>query len=266
MAGFTIPYPRFRAFTTNGVPLAGGKLYSFAAGTSAPLAVYQDQALTTPHANPVVLDANGEATIYVDEGVLYKFRLDSSADVTQPGWPVDNVSVPKPAAPPAAITIPPGVIWPYGGTAAPSGYLMCDGSAVSRTTFAALFAIVGTAFGAGDGSTTFNLPDLRGRFPLGKATAGTGNVLGVTGGTIDHTHTGPSHAHNVTVGVDGWGSVLTTPGVTGRLQTGNAGGSGADASQYMATTALTLTTVAAGTGATGIANPPFQVVNFIVKT
>lgn len=59
---------------------------------------------------------------------------------------------------------PIGTILPFGGTSAPSGYLLCNGAAVSRTTYAALYAVVGNAFGHGDGSTTFNLPDARGRF------------------------------------------------------------------------------------------------------
>lgn len=102
---------------------------------------------------------------------------------------IANSSIHQPAVP--------GAIIMYGGAAAPSGYLLCDGTAVSRTTYAALFAVVGTTFGVGDGSTTFNLPDLRGRFPLGKAAAGTGSTLGGTGGALDHTHTGPSHTHTV---------------------------------------------------------------------
>ena len=67
-----------------------------------------------------------------------------------------------------------GIIIAYGGSAAPAGFLLCDGSAVSRTTYADLFAALGTTWGAGDGSTTFNLPDLRGRSALG---AGTGSGL-----------------------------------------------------------------------------------------
>ncbi len=67
----------------------------------------------------------------------------------------------------ATIAVPAGAIVPYAGTTAPSGYLMADGSAVSRTTYAALFAAIGTSFGSGDGSTTFNLPDLRGKFMRG---------------------------------------------------------------------------------------------------
>jgi microcystin-dependent protein len=64
--------------------------------------------------------------------------------------------------------LPVGTVLPYAGSSAPTNYLLCDGSAVSRTSYAALFAIVGTTYGVGDNSTTFNLPDLRGRIPAGK--------------------------------------------------------------------------------------------------
>lgn len=93
--------------------------------------------------------------------------------------------------------IPAGTIWMYGGGSAPSGTLLCDGTAVSRTTYADLFTAIGTTYGSGDGSTTFNLPDLRQRFPLGKAASGTGSTLGGTGGNIDHTHSTPNHTHTV---------------------------------------------------------------------
>jgi len=84
-----------------------------------------------------------------------------------------------------ALAVPAGVISPFGGTAAPSGYLLCDGAAISRTTYATLFAVIGESYGAGDGSTTFLVPDLRGRFALGKADSGTGAVLGESGGELD---------------------------------------------------------------------------------
>lgn len=84
--------------------------------------------------------------------------------------------------------IPIGVVLPFAGGAAPDGFLACDGAAVSRGVYAALFAVIGITYGAGDGVATFNLPDLRGRFPLGVATAGTGSTLGASGGAIDHTH------------------------------------------------------------------------------
>jgi microcystin-dependent protein len=75
------------------------------------------------------------------------------------------------------------------GTSAPSGWLLCDGSAISRSTYATLFAIIGESFGIGDGSTTFNLPDFRGRSPVGVG-QGTGLTLrnmADSGGAETHT-------------------------------------------------------------------------------
>jgi len=95
----------------------------------------------------------------------------------------------------SAESTPTGVISGYGGSSAPSGWLLCDGAEISRATFAALFAVIGTTFGVGDGSTTFDLPDLKQRFPIGKADAGVASVLGETGGAVSHTHTGPNHQH-----------------------------------------------------------------------
>lgn len=60
-----------------------------------------------------------------------------------------------------------GLIFPYAGSTAPAGFLLCDGSAVSRLTYADLFTLIGTTYGAGDGSTTFNVPDLRGSVIIG---------------------------------------------------------------------------------------------------
>jgi microcystin-dependent protein len=97
----------------------------------------------------------------------------------------------------------------WDGPTAPSGWLFCYGQAVSRTTYAALFAIIGTTHGAGDGSTTFNLPDCRGRVDVGKDNMGgtaagritvptmAGDVIGSTGGAQTHTlTTGQLPAHN----------------------------------------------------------------------
>lgn len=97
----------------------------------------------------------------------------------------------------AAMQPPVGGIIAFGAAAAPTGWLLCNGAAVSRSTYSDLFGVIGTTYGAGDGSTTFNVPDLRQRFPLGKAASGTGSTLGGTGGNIDHTHTGPSHTHDM---------------------------------------------------------------------
>lgn len=94
--------------------------------------------------------------------------------------------------------IPSGVISAYGGTSAPTGYLACDGSAVSRSTYASLFTAISTGWGAGDGSTTFNVPDLRSRSIVGSGTgtklftitANSGNTFTVT------TPTGPTNSVN----------------------------------------------------------------------
>ena len=97
---------------------------------------------------------------------------------------------------------PAGIVMPFAGSTAPQGYLLCDGSAVSRDTYSALFTAIGTTYGSGDGSTTFNVPDLSGRVVLGVSQS---HALGTVGGEATHTlteqelpahsHTVPSHGH-----------------------------------------------------------------------
>lgn len=86
-----------------------------------------------------------------------------------------------PASQPGDV-FPAGTVVDFAGSAAPTGWLVCDGAVVSRATYPALFANIGVTFGAGDGVTTFGLPDLRGRIPVGKHSAGTFNTLGAVGG------------------------------------------------------------------------------------
>lgn len=161
------------------------------------------------------------------------------------------------------------VMWLNG--AAPSGYLKLDGAEVSRTTYAALFALYGTLHGAGDGSTTFNLPDLRLRFPV---MAGTGLPMLATGGTTTptvtiassgaHDHTGTaltagSHSHGGAVGATTLSlsqiPAHTHAGVTGSdgSHTHNAGvysGSGGDATfAYTSGTTFQGTAITASNGA-----------------
>lgn len=98
---------------------------------------------------------------------------------------------------------PAGIVQPFAGSIAPQGYLLCDGSAVSRTDYADLFTTIGTIYGAGDGTTTFNVPDLSGRVVLGISQ---GHALGSFGGEISHvlteqelpthSHVVPSHSHS----------------------------------------------------------------------
>jgi microcystin-dependent protein len=95
---------------------------------------------------------------------------------------------------------PVGEIKFFGSSALPVGYLACDGSAVSRTTYAELFARIGTAYGSGDGSTTFNVPDYRGRTPIGDGTGPglSSRTMGQSIGAETHTLTEaqmPTHSH-----------------------------------------------------------------------
>lgn len=122
--------------------------------------------------------------------------------------------------------IPTGEIRMYGGAAAPTGWLLCDGSAVSRTTYSELFAVLSTTFGTGDGSTTFNLPDFRGIFPKGAGTTtraagvdASGNAYAGTLGTYLQDKM-QGHKHDITAQTIGIAAgVGTTPAAT---TTGNA--------------------------------------------
>jgi len=95
--------------------------------------------------------------------------------------------------------LPPGVVMPYAGTAdvAPSGWLFCNGFSHSRTTYSNLYSIIGDTYGDGNGSTTFNVPDLRRKMVLGFGTTTTGTAVGASGGSWDHTHAGPAHTHSL---------------------------------------------------------------------
>lgn len=102
------------------------------------------------------------------------------------------------------INLPAGTIVAFGGSAAPLYWLVCDGAAVSRTTYAALFAVIGTTYGTGNGSTTFNLPDLRSRAPVGigpmDGTSTHNFTLGLKYGSPTHVlseNEMPHHAHMV---------------------------------------------------------------------
>lgn len=98
-------------------------------------------------------------------------------------------------------SVPVGVIQMYVGDAEPGGWLFCRAQALSRATYAALFAVIGTKYGAGDGSTTFNLPSLQGRAPMGYWPGGTwaqtmGGMVGAADSTLpSHTHNGADHLH-----------------------------------------------------------------------
>ena len=114
---------------------------------------------------------------------------------------------------------PSGAILQFAGSSAPANWLLCDGALISRTTYATLFGVIGTNYGAGDGSTTFKLPDLRGRVPVGagQGSSLTNRVIAATGGAETHTLTVsqiPSHSHDIPLYdySDGGQANLTTAG------------------------------------------------------
>jgi microcystin-dependent protein len=189
-------------------------------------------------------------------------------------------------SPTSTMGAPTGTVLPYAGASAPSGWLLCDGSAVSRTTYAALFALVATTYGVGDGSTTFNLPDLRGRAVAGKDDMGgsaanritnagsgiVGTTLGANGGAETVTlSTAQLPAHNH--GVNDSGHTHTIPTYSG-------GGKGTDPTHASAaatgsTSSGSATTASATTGITtqnnGSGNAhqntqPTIILNYMIKT
>lgn len=93
---------------------------------------------------------------------------------------------------------PVGAVQMYGGSSAPEGWLLCDGAAVSRGTYADLFSVIGLVFGSGDATLTFNLPDFRDRFSIGRSvTRELGTIGGVPTINLAHSHTVDGHTHPI---------------------------------------------------------------------
>jgi len=168
-----------------------------------------------------------------------------------------------------------GMVMPFAGTSAPSGWLLTYGQAVSRTTYAELFSAIGTTYGSGDGSTTFNLPDLRGRAVAGQDDMGgssanrltnqsgglDGDTLGATGGAETHTLTTsqmPSHSH--TLGSNAKiSTTFNTSGANTAVRRDSLSGSALDSF-------ISGSTEAAGGGAAHNNVQPTIILNYIIKT
>jgi microcystin-dependent protein len=267
--GYQVGIPQ-RLWTADAVPAVGWKITTYVANSTTPLTTYSNPTLMSANTNPIVTDADGFFRCYVAAGVLIKFSVTDENDVPQSAYSFDNLEpMVDPSVPDPSVTaVPTGGGCPWFGTgAAPTGFLLCDGSLVSRATYAALFTAIGTTYGAGDGMTTFALPDTVGRMLIGKAASGTASTLGETGGAIDHTHLETAHTHPVTVPKT-WtttGSPVAPP-TDGVLSVGNSGGAGQFSSQYQPTADLSLTSGSGGAVTSGASNPPFLTIRWLIKT
>jgi microcystin-dependent protein len=244
------------AFETDstGVPYNGSQLFFYVTGTSTPLNTYQDVTLLTANPNPVVSDATGHyGNIFLSAVSGYKIVCYGpnptpsvpSTPASPQGtllWSADPCG---PASGQASQNVAGiiGEVRDFAGPAAsiPSQWYSCGGQAVSRTTYSAAFSVLGTTWGAGDGSTTFNLPDLRGRGTLGydyqvnaayagRVTAGVGGInsqnVGAAGGsqnaqqdtitsTATTTVTDPGHTHTVSIPIASGATNGGSGGLTG---------------------------------------------------
>lgn len=235
----------------------------------------------------------------IQVGEVYEFTYESAGDefvaLQSPGTTRAIAAVAAGVG--GGTLIPTGAILDYGGAAAPTGYLMCNGQAVSRTTYSVLFGVIGTIFGAGDGSATFNVPDFRGRVAAGVDNMGgaaaanrlTGYTNGVAGGLATHTLTesempnhdhvlfDPGHNHPITDPGHSHADQETVPNYTGSYAAGaNQGSSSATVTATNTDSSVTGITVGNDvtditmqeTGGGGSHNnvQPTMAVNKIIKT
>ena len=154
---------------------------------------------------------------------------------------------------------PTGVVLPFAGSTAPTGWAFCDGTAISRTTFASLFTAISTTYGVGNGTTTFNLPDLRGRIPGGKDNMG--------GTAASRLTTAGAGADGATIGASGGAQThgLTQaqlPALTFLTTTDT--GSGAPSLDFSGPDNLGFYSVGGGTAHNN--TQPTLILNYIIKT
>jgi len=216
-------------------------------------------------------------------------------DVSQVSLWINNGSswVEGPATLPAGVGVLPGTLIPFAGTTAAAAalspaYLVCNGAAVPRGTYADLYAVLGTSWGAGDGLTTFNLPDFRGRVPIGldnmggvsanRVTAAAADSIGGAGGAENHTLAAgemPNHTHAELFWRNDDGGLLSPvygagygTGVNWQWALRSNGGGEVEVGQAtFPTPGLPgLTTGSAGSGGAHNNMQPYGTVNYLIKT
>jgi len=230
-------------FDNNGVPLNGGLIYQYQAGSSTLLTTYTTNNGTVANPNPIVLDSSGRPPneIWMQTGYSYKFIIQTSTGTTL--QTLDNLYPILQNAPAVSASIPSGLIAIWSGSlgSIPSGWVICDG--------------------------TNSTPDLRNSFILG---AGNSYAVGATGGSTDaivvsHTHTAtvtdPQHQHS-------FGGYITN--VNGGGTAAGIGGSGYQPSSGtntgLASTGITVANATAGVSGSGANMPPYYALAFIMKS
>lgn len=229
----------FQFFDSNGLPLNAGKIYTYQAGSSTPLATYTDNAGLVANANPIILGTDGRPPneIWLSDGFFYKFILKDSNDVTIQTY--DNLYGIIGTAPAPATPIPSGCILMWSGSigSIPSGWVLCNGA---------------------NGT-----PDLRNRFVVG---AGSTYAVDATGGSADaivvsHTHTNtitdPGHSHTVTT---------QTAGTNGEFANKAIFTSTTTQTTSTSTTGISVAINSAGTSGTNANLPPYYALCYIMKT
>lgn len=231
-------------FDNNGLPLAGGLIYTYQAGSSTPFTTYTTSGGTTPNSNPIILDSSGRTPqqIWLEVGYSYKFILQTSAGVTL--QTLDNLYPILQNASGSGATIPTGLISLWSGSigSIPAGWALCNG--------------------------TNGTPDLRDRFVV---CAGGGYAVGATGGQTDttlvsHTHTAtvtdPGHVHQQT-GRTGDNTSTNTAGFT----TAAALFVGAENEPTQsASTGISVGISTTGSPGTNANLPPYYALAYIMKT
>lgn len=254
----------FQFFSNDGLPLAAGKLQTYQAGSTTPLATYTDSSGLIANTNPIILGTSGRppSTIWLSDGFFYKFVLSDANDVVIQTY--DNLYGIVDAQPPAATPIPTGAILLWSGSigSIPAGYVLCNGN---------------------NGT-----PDLRDRFIVG---AGSTYAVNATGGSADSVVVSHNHTYSATTGSAGSasGSILARVGsdfgafqgdsgtgvfaasgssLPNRMQ--GAGGTGSRESVTMTipdhTHSVSGTTATAGVSGTSANLPPYYALCYIQKT
>jgi len=226
--------------------------------------------------NDSIIDVKDDRNFVVKTNATTVLTVNDNAATTTvpvvlPGNPSTSLqAAPKQYVDTAQTTAaPPGAIMAFAGTSAPTGWLAANGALVSRTTYAALFAAIGTTWGAGDGSTTFGLPDLRGTFLRGSGTNATGSSSGAVGPAVgtyaadtyqNHDHTASQVPHNHTV-------TAVTSGNGGAYAAGSFGAIGSlNTSSPTTSTATPAVTVNTSTTGGTETRPKNYGVLYIIKT